>query len=135
MNVATTPGDHMTQEKALEALIEAVEAGTATEFQFHTWRPGLSGTIKESKAMLRAYNGSLDAAAALHDALLPGWDWEICNDTADKMAAVWPIKQPKNVFDGDPGYGHWPTPARAWLLAILRALAATRTDTPPGAAG
>lgn len=48
-----------------------------------------------------AYRGSLDAALRLHEALLPGWEWH--------------LKSWSGMAD---------TPARAWLLAILRALQA-----------
>lgn len=65
----------------------------------------------------RAHAGSLDAALALHEALLPGWGWKtqklLCNDYY--TAEVW----------GEYAYseesGTSTTPARAWLQAILRA--------------
>lgn len=114
---------------ALDELIEAVETGTATEFQFHTWRPGLTGTIKESKTMWRAYHGSLDAALALHEALLPGWalerltKWPGTNGQC--TAYLWGTHERDgerwhNAKDGRVD-ASTTTPARAWLLAILRA--------------
>ena len=64
-----------------------------------------------------AYDGSLDAAKALHDALLP------------KNAYWWVESRPDGgkeigVFIGDLGKtfsGQSTTPARAWLIAILKA--------------
>jgi len=70
--------------------------------------------------------GSLDAAKALHEAVLPGWVWTlrpvvhtggpwwVC-DVA-KMFGEWP--EPVNVANG---MSHASTPAAAWVAAILRA--------------
>ena len=111
----------ITQGKALEALIAAVEAGTARYADFATTFAGY--TILDN--LTCAYNGSLDAAAALHGALLPGWQFAGGGDGASHE---WHVGgEGKKAARGD-----GPTLARAWLLAILRALAAT---TPPGAAG
>ena len=100
----------------LARLIEAVEAGTATACDFGLMFP-LATNFEHTRAW-EAYLGSLDAAKALHDALLPGWDWSVCNVAPDKGAA-----------DIGNGTGKLitaiaDTPARAWLLAILRALKA-----------
>lgn len=108
---------------ALTRLADAVDAGTATEFQFYTFRDGLSGTIKESKMMTRAYKGSLDAAKALHEAVLPGWIAKPQIGGAGAGVTVWHC----TIEDWDSGQeiaaDNLPDPARAWLLAILRALA------------
>lgn len=68
----------------------------------------------------RAFQGSLDAAKALHEALLPGWHWSVSGDYAAVMD--------HDGSDDFLGLKHFPAsspqPARAWLLAILRALAA-----------
>ncbi len=104
----------------LDALIAAVDAGGATEFQFFTWRPGLTGTKKESRTMMKAYNGDLNAAKALHDALLPGWHFAI----QPTGVTVIRLDHPHDgmVFDGSNQ-----VTARAWLLAILRAYHAMLT--------
>ena len=63
--------------------------------------------------VLKACEGSLDAAKALHDALLPGWEWHL----GPSNAKVYP-------YNGSPlksWGGMADNPARAWLLAILRA--------------
>ncbi|OWJ71390.1 hypothetical protein CDV50_10315 [Haematobacter massiliensis] len=64
-----------------------------------------------------AYHGSLDAAMALHNALLPGWGYH-CGAYG---ARVWRYPgdewRPSERVDMElPDQ-----PARAWLLAILRA--------------
>ena len=63
-----------------------------------------------------AFRGSLDAAKALHEAVLPGWG-------AAMEAHGWAIvRHPtKRFFDCQ---ATSETPARAWLLAILEALIA-----------
>jgi len=101
---------------ALTRLADAVEAGTATSADFRAAFP--AGNGHDSGAILAAYHGSLDAAKSLHEAVLTIHSWD-----------VWRV----SAFDGDPRkYGcniatvdttFAETPARAWLLAILRALA------------
>lgn len=66
-----------------------------------------------------ANRGSLDAAKALHDALLPGWRWRI----EAQGVWVWRIK------DDFTRAGCAKEPARAWLIAILRALEQTAPKT------
>ena len=80
--------------------------------------------------VLGAFNGSLDAAKELHDALLPGWRFkieqhEIVAHGDDFTACVWPndYSRREQVFRPS---GEAPTAARAWLLAILNALDAQR---------
>jgi hypothetical protein len=72
-----------------------------------------------------AYSGSIDAAKALHEAVLPGWD-----------AQVHLLDRGVEVFDGHmfAGYSirlaaHAETPARSWLLVILSALIAQEEQT------
>ena len=63
----------MTDRNALTDLIEAVESGHDDEVD------GLACALFHGSGQCRdvvsAYHGSLDAAKALHEALLPGWDW------------------------------------------------------------
>ncbi len=64
-----------------------------------------------------AYHGSLDAAKALMEAVLPGWDVQIGTyDDETFEASVAPALEAKS-YDR---ISH--CMARAWLLAILRAL-------------
>lgn len=57
---------------------------------------------------------AMGAAKSLHEALLPGWRWE---GGAGGLFAVWDDP-------AEPYKGRSDIPARAWLLAILRALIA-----------
>jgi hypothetical protein len=94
----------------LERLIEAVEAGVTESGEFARALP-----MDHVAEAIHAYRGSLDAALRLHEALLPGWEW---------------VKYANGGFAvmGPPGtssqWGAAPdNPARAWLLAVLHALA------------
>lgn len=112
------------QLTALDALIEAVEAGTWPE----DWREVTRAlTLHPDERHIhakRAFNGSHDAALALHEALLPGWGWSLSAHsgsigkyTQDAMVdAINPFRC----------YGaNSSTPVRAWLLSILKAYRAT----------
>ena len=112
-------------KQALRKLIKAVEAGNLPEAVFHgssairghwAYTTGLDND--QRRMVFRSYNGSLDAAKALHEALLPGWSWAL--EAAD-VAEVWPLGRlstSTRVFSDGAG------PARAWLLAILKAVEA-----------
>ena len=110
---------------ALDKLIEAVEAG-------ENWPPlyghsDLYDRIADAlgtrdwaavERVTKAYHGSLDAAHALHKAVLPGWR---VGGLAQGDGGRWYI----TLLDPDDrAAGSWqqPAPARAWLLAILRAM-------------
>ena len=65
-----------------------------------------------------AFSGSLDAAKALHEAVLPGWSAVIQTNGAVQLHC--PVHGAQT-----PAYNN--DPARAWLLAILDALIAKET--------
>lgn len=67
--------------------------------------------------VFKAFEGSLDAAKALHDALLSGWDLLIHTYEDDDFSVS--VSEPTKVETHD---GVSEIPARAWLLAIVRAL-------------
>lgn len=95
--------------QALQRLLEAVEAGTATTMGFED--AGFDGWAE------LAYFGSLDAAKALHDALVSGWEFKI-----GLTNAVVFLRTHK---DNDPQHsGMSEVSARAWLIAIIRAVMA-----------
>ena len=110
----------------LDKLIEAVEAGEAIAAQSFGDELGIEAGLYAN----HAYNGlSLDAALALKEAVLPGWAW-LARATDDEddavnrgkfLANIWePDRNPNN---GQPCFPVWAdTPARALLLAILKAL-------------
>ena len=100
------------RKQAMTELLAKVEAGKATMVDIHAvlQRDGLNATS--------AYNGSLDAAKALHDAVLGvGWNYSIHNNTAYVM--TWAHTVEGKVFSAANS-----NPARAWLIAIIKALIA-----------
>lgn len=123
----------------LRKLIAAVEAGTATggpdalavPLDMSALIATVTGDDDELwSAFVGAHDGSLDDAKALHEALLPGWSWRkpAVPWEADSVAVQNPKWTPADDEDDQGGYpwfkGQSPDPARAWLLAILRALEA-----------
>jgi hypothetical protein len=98
----------------LDALIAAVEAGELPNEDWRLmhdiWSPRNWHDIGHN--VRYSMHGSLDAAKALHDALLP-----------DATAMIGTRKPRAIVYDaGDKPYiAFAEPPARAWLLAILKA--------------
>ena len=105
----------MTRKEAMAELIEKVEAGEPAKVE--TWFAALG--VGDYLAR-DAAGGSLDAAKALHEAVLPEWIWG-----RQKNGALWVAKRPYT-FRVAPGGNNL---ARAWLLAILRALYAREAGT------
>ncbi len=101
----------------LDKLIEAVEAG----YWGHSYG-GIATKLGMDFAKVNdAYNGSLDAAMALHEALLPGWGAKIEMQTPVdvQISFAWVGPREEMLFREHATSMH--CPARAWLLAILRA--------------
>jgi len=108
----------MTRKQDLEAVRDKVAAGdepTATNVMDAFQIVGGIGVY--ALQVLPAYNGSLDAAKALHDAVLPGWHINVAWD----FVHVFPQGNDgnDNAHTGDNDIT-----ARAWLLAILAGLIA-----------
>jgi len=105
----------MTRKQNLEALHDKVAAerwendGTAFDLFGVEWLHCFD-----------AYHGSLDAAKALHDAVLPGWGWETSHLL---KAQVYHMECYSPIFGAQLN-----NPARAWLLAILAALIQMEVD-------
>jgi hypothetical protein len=100
------------QIEALDRLIKAVEADRDIwDCVLAVWPMGTSNCDGYA---VRAFNGSLDAAKALHDALLPGWAFSV----SAHEALIWLALRKKN-----PVYAGFNKTAssRAWLIAVLRA--------------
>lgn len=95
---------------SIAALIEAVEAGTAGWNHIATLAEAVM-PIWEAQLAANAYTRDLSAAMALHEALLPGWEWE--RDCHGGMIVTH--------YDGEFRARDIGDPARTWLLAILRA--------------
>ena len=107
--------------KDLDHLIAKVEAGGVTELHFNAAAQVVGGEIYQwRKTAYEAYAGSLDAAKRLHEAVLPGWEWRL-RDAG--RAWVWRTLTDQKYSDGDTDIT-----ARAWLLAILRALKGAKHD-------
>ena len=111
----------MTRLETLKELAKKVEAGG----DGHGWFCPLwheDGLCVEAES---AYHGSLDAAKALHEAVLPEhWHATVMLEGAARIDECGVDGVRRIGF-----HGSWPArsesnPARAWLLAILRALIA-----------
>ena len=99
----------MTRITALRALEKAVEDEAVDGMTPHCDLPAIH--------VLGAYCGSLDAAKALHDALLPGILWQRGPNGQFCLFD-------NNVDEVSYSFDTTDSPARAWLLAIIRALIA-----------
>ena len=110
--------------EALDKLIAAVEAGDLTVDGAPALSMEMSGIVYAAlgddlwATCVDAFDGSLDSAVALKDALLPGWMMQII-DTYDGEVMV-NLKQKCTQYTIDSTFG--PSPARALLLATLRAV-------------
>ena len=125
----------MTRKEALAKAIAATQAGTLTGGPDAGVVPRDMSRLIEAifgdddeiwSHLVGADDGSIDDAFALHQAVLPGWDYILTNagehggESPGPMAAVGdrdalergdePFKASTNIL------------ARAWLLSILRAL-------------
>ena len=98
----------MTDLAALTELLEMVEAGTATTMAFED--AGFDGWAE------LAYFGSLDAAKALHEAVLPGYKLSM---NGPDIEGGWHVYASQGVPPAT--YACHPDLARAWLIAIIRA--------------
>jgi len=99
------------QTAALQALLMKVEAG---EWWANLPRPD----ILHTDLCWKAFNGSLDAAKALHEAVIPNHAWDIWRGIGADCVRYYGCNLPGI----DTAYHE--DPARAWLIAILRALIA-----------
>lgn len=110
----------MTNTTETQALIDAVEAESVDHGSFNI--EFISGDPRESGICgvnaHRAYDGSLDAAMALHNAVLPGWEFFISKEGKENEFFA-SVLNPRWTLGHS---AHSSNPARAWLLAILRAM-------------
>ena len=102
----------MDRKEALAELIAKVEAGRVYG---NLTAQILADTDMDVELFLDAYEGSLDAAKALHDAVLPGWAAIANTNGTVQLAGPAPDwKRHTGCKENNP--------ARAWLLVILKAL-------------
>lgn len=107
------------QTQALRDLLEKVTAGHQRPVDII---PLCASAELPTANILRAFNGYLDAAKALHEALLPGWNLSnlVQGDSREKPWWVELRRGYHTSFDLCRD-GKADNPARAWLIAILRA--------------
>ena len=107
----------MSRRDDLIALRDAVQAGE--------WFPGLAqrsiGGVQSYHNARKAFEGSVDAALAFLAAALPGWHFDVATsaDGLSNYASVSSPAEHRKVHMADSR-----TPARALLLATLKALIA-----------
>lgn len=99
----------MTDATVLRALRDRVAAGKY-------WSDLPRPSYLHTDLCWKAFNGSLDAAKALHEALLTGWGWNASQVGASVSSPTANIAEGAAVEFYRDG-----SPARAWLLAILDA--------------
>ena len=114
------------RKEALSELLAKVKAGHGNDPSDYLCLM----IVNDSIAARNAYNGSLDAAKPLHDAVLPEWLVDALWQKPEygpnprlwscRLRHLGGIKQ----CVGDDYYKASPSPARAWLVAILEALIA-----------
>lgn len=116
----------MTQKQAPQDLLAKIEAGEMKPHQvFNAFDTPCQDFALQQRAedAKNAYRGSLDAAKALHEAVLPGFHWSI--DSEAGSACVF-----DNLMDiAEVGEGE--DPARSWLVAIIKALIAEAEHKTP----
>ena len=102
----------------LDKMIAAVEAGTAADFRaLLTDSDNSAERAKRCGWAASAFKGSLDAAKRLHESLLPGWAAAINTNGMAQVIGPAPDWHRHTGCATD-------NPARAWLVAILKALRA-----------
>lgn len=100
----------------LDKLIEAVEGGVRLPMDGGAYRLFKDGWLH----VFDAYHGSLDAAKALHDALLPGWTRDV-DATAPECGITVTLHKVTSFSDSEVISADMPCEARSWILAILKA--------------
>ena len=114
----------MTRRDALIELRDKVKAGDDPGFS--AW---VNVFFRSAFNAIEAYNGSLDAAKALHEAVLPGWRMDALwqGGVMSRTQELWHCQIRSlgghQAICTDERFGY-ESPARAWLLAILAALIA-----------
>ena len=117
------------RKQALIELRDKVKAGDDAGFR-RANRAAFSTPCQDLALQLReehcrhAYKGSLDAAKALHEAVLPGWFIRSLVQRGEEIwkVVIWPDFSIVGIEDMKAGTSS--NPARAWLIVILEALIA-----------
>jgi len=123
----------MTNLQSLRNLATAINQPFAKHREMEICRLGMQcNPPMPSLDLARAYNGSLDGAMSLHNALLPGATWLVratdkadvtCNNRSTTCGGFANIWGGTCLRKGDADLSVYAeTPARAWLLSIVLAL-------------
>lgn len=104
------------RKAALQDLLADVEAGRLPD-NLVSAEPFCGTDFKVGQDVVCAYIGSLDAAKALHEALIPGWSYNLAPGFCHAMP-------PHDNEDQEEHTGVDDNLSRAWLIAILKALIA-----------
>ena len=112
----------MSELDKLKAAVEAEEEGYIVEAL--AAKVGVIGYEHAADVRYAHSKDDLNAARRLQKALLPGWTWALQNDAAN---VIFSKAEVDRVWDIPVYSAECPdTPARSWLLAILRAVRATK---------
>ena len=116
----------MKRKQALADLIAKVDAGGSDQdvLEASYGVAEMTGSIGRYVYIIGAYDGSLDAAKLLHEAVLPDWYVFI----KGQKGYVW-FAELMDRDDNRHPQTEGETPARAWLLSILRALHSMEPET------
>ena len=120
------------KKEALETLLAMVKAGELDAVSLDAAFPRNHEGARRISNTLRAYNGSLDAAKALHEAVLgdgyirSGWKYVLWGSGEVSVFDV--VSGLKANGEVREKHLHSVSPARAWLLAILEALIAEASE-------
>ncbi len=118
-----------TRKEALIELRDKVRAGDAAEVAGCLGGMVVKDTSWDfASQVISAHRGSLDAAKALHEAVLPGWSPSIGQNVHHKHWLATVMRAENGTIVEDETAGNSVCPARAWLLAILEALIAKAGD-------
>lgn len=111
----------MTRLEALKELAAKVEAGV-DQWSANQVNVAMGGV--HVRKFYEAFHGSLDAAKSLHEAVIPNEGWHVEWVAKYPSLAFKPAAMRASVGWASQHVAYATTPARAWLLAILRALIA-----------
>jgi hypothetical protein len=123
VGLTRTKENDMTDRKdALTGLLAKVEAGIEpSTSDVLSWLVEINDSESSScPEVFPAYRGSLDAAKALHEAFLPEYSWQLFEEDSGEFSSLVSKRANPKVYKEE-----WHAlPARAWLIAILKALIA-----------
>ncbi|PCJ24135.1 MAG: hypothetical protein COA96_10340 [SAR86 cluster bacterium] len=105
----------MKQKQKLETLLAKVEAKRTKHTPVLWFNDDAQALGLSISLLVRAYNGSLDAAHSLHKAMFSGWEW-------GRYSTIEEFTISKRGVPSDVKCSNHENPARAWLICIIKAL-------------